>query len=72
VSAGLAAAKRRDRIGDRPAVIVDEKRDVIIAALDGGMSKGTVCCNFEVKSTTLIETLPRVGWTGTHDTKTRT
>ena len=39
VIAGLAAAKRRGRIGGRPAAIVGEKRDAIIAALDGGMSK---------------------------------
>ena len=64
VIAGLAAAKRRGRIGGRPAAIVGEKRDAIIAALNGGMSKAAVCRNFGVKRTTLIETLARIGWTG--------
>ena len=70
VIAGLAAAKRRGRAGGRPVVIVGEKRDAIIAALDGGMSKAAVCRNFGVKRTTLIETLARVGWPGAHDTDT--
>ena len=64
VVAGLAAAKRRGRIGGRPPVIVGEKLDAIIAALDSGMSKAAVCRNFGVKRTTLIETLARVGWPG--------
>lgn len=62
VIAGLAAAKRRGRIGGRPAAIVGEKRDAIIAALNGGMSKAAVCRNFGVKRTTLIDTLARIGW----------
>ena len=70
VIAGLAAAKRRGRVGGRPAAIVGEKRDAIVAALDGGMSKAAVCRNFGVKRTTLIETLARVGWPGAHDTDT--
>jgi DNA invertase Pin-like site-specific DNA recombinase len=62
VVAGLAAAQRRGRVGGRPLVIVGEKLDAIIAALEGGMSKAAVCRNFGVKRTTLIETLARVGW----------
>ncbi len=62
VVAGLAAAKRRGRVGGRPAAIVGEKLDAIVSALDGGMSKAAVCRNFGVKRTTLIETLARVGW----------
>ena len=62
VVAGLAAARRRGRIGGRPQAITGEKLDAIIAALDNGMSKAAVCRNFEVKRTTLIETLARVGW----------
>lgn len=62
VVAGLAAARRRGRIGGRPPSIFGEKLDAIIAALDGGMSKAAVCRNFGVKRTTLIETLARVGW----------
>ncbi len=62
IVAGLAAAKRRGRIGGRPPVIVGEKLDVIIAALNNGMSKAAVCRNFGVSRTTLIDTLTRVGW----------
>lgn len=62
VVAGLAAAKRRGRIGGRPLAIVGEKLDAILAALRGGMSKAAVCRNFGVKRTTLIETLARIGW----------
>jgi len=70
VIAGLAAAKRRGRVGGRPAAIVGEKREAIIAALNGGMSKAAVCRSFGVKRTTLIETLARVGWPGANDTDT--
>jgi DNA invertase Pin-like site-specific DNA recombinase len=70
VIAGLAAAKRRGRVGGRPAAIIGEKREAIIAALNGGMSKAAVCGNFGVKRTTLIETLARVGWPGANDTDT--
>ena len=62
VVAGLAAAKRRGRIGGRPLVIVGEKLDTIIGALEAGMSKAAVCRSFGVKRTTLIETLARIGW----------
>jgi DNA invertase Pin-like site-specific DNA recombinase len=62
VIAGLAAAKRRGRRGGRPLAITGEKLDAILAALDGAMSKAAVCRNFEVKRTTLIETLARIGW----------
>ena len=64
VAAGLAAAKRRGRIGGRPQAITGEKLNTITAALDAGMSKAAVCRNFGVKRTTLIETLARLGWTG--------
>ena len=62
VVAGLAAAKRRGRIGGRPLAIVGEKLEAITTALQGGMSKAAVCRNFGVKRTTLIETLARIGW----------
>lgn len=62
--AGLTAAKRRGRVGGRPRAITGEKPDAILAALDGGMSKAAVCRNFNVKRTTLIETLARAGWRG--------
>ena len=62
VVAGLAAAKRRGRVGGRPPVLIGEKLEAIIAALDDGMSKAAVCRNFGVKRSTLIDTLARVGW----------
>jgi DNA invertase Pin-like site-specific DNA recombinase len=62
VVAGLAAAKRRGRMGGRPPAIVGEKLDAILGALAGGMSKAAACRNFGVKRTTLIETLARLGW----------
>lgn len=62
VVAGLAAAKRRGRVGGRPLAIAGEKLETVIAALEGGMSKAAVCRNFGVKRTTLIETLARLGW----------
>jgi DNA invertase Pin-like site-specific DNA recombinase len=70
VMAGLAAARRRGRVGGRPAAISGEKLDAVLAALNGGMSKAAVCRNFGVKRTTLIETLARLGepdLTGTTD-----
>ena len=70
VLAGLAAARRRGRVGGRPAAISGEKLDAVLAALNGGMSKAAVCRNFGVKRTTLIETLARLGepdLTGTTD-----
>lgn len=65
VIAGLAAAKRRGRIGGRPPAIAGEKLEAVIAALEAGMSKAAVCRNFGVKRTTLIETLARLGWPNT-------
>ena len=62
VNAGLEAARRRGRIGGRPPVISKEKLDAIISSLDSGMSKAAVCRTFDVKRTTLIETLARIGW----------
>jgi DNA invertase Pin-like site-specific DNA recombinase len=68
VVAGLAAARRRGRVGGRPAAISGEKLDAVLAALKGGMSKAAVCRNFGVKRTTLLETLARIG--GPHLTAT--
>ena len=59
VLAGLAAAKKRGRVGGRPVAIPPEKLELIVATLDGGMSKAAVCRNFAVKRTTLVETLAR-------------
>ena len=63
VVAGLAAARRRGRVGGRPPAITGEKLDAIVAALKTGMSKAAVCRNFGVKRTTLIETLARLNKT---------
>ena len=64
VVAGLASARRRGRIGGRPQAITGEKLDAIMTALNSGMSKAAVCRNFNVKRTTLIETLTRSDWRG--------
>jgi DNA invertase Pin-like site-specific DNA recombinase len=64
VMAGLAA-RRRGRKGGRPPALDPEKVEQIIAALDGGASKASVCRTFKVPRSTLIDTLNRVGWTGT-------
>ena len=61
VTAGLAAARCRGRIGGRPPVISSEKLVAIVESLRGGMSKAAVCRTFGVKRTTLIETLRRIG-----------
>src|SRR4051812_7989403 len=60
----LAAARRRGRKGGRPPAIDPEKVDQIIAALESGASKASVCRTFQVPRSTLIDTLKRVGWTG--------
>ena len=60
VSAGLEAAKQRGRIGGRPRTITGEKLEAILTALKGGMSKAAVCRNFNVKRSTLIDTLGRL------------
>ncbi len=64
VNAGLAAARRRGRKGGRPPSIDAERIDQIIAALDGGASKASVCRSFKVPRSTLIDMLKRTGWAG--------
>ena len=64
VIAGLAAARRRGRKGGRPPALDPEKVEQIVAALEGGASKASVCRTFRVPRSTLIDTLARVGWTG--------
>ncbi len=64
VNAGLAAARRRGRKGGRPPTIDAEKIDQILAALDGGASKASVCRSFKVPRSTLIDMLKRTGWAG--------
>lgn len=64
VTAGLQAARRRGRRGGRPLAIDQEKIDQIIAALEGGATKASVCRTFSIPRSTLVDTLARVGWTG--------
>ena len=64
VNAGLAAAKRRGRIGGRPRSLGDEQIEQIVAALDGGASKASVCRTFKVPRSTLLNNLDRIGWKG--------
>ncbi|EJV3518536.1 recombinase family protein [Escherichia coli] len=64
VNAGLAAALRRGRKGGRPPAIDAEKVDQILAALEGGASKASVCRAFSVPRSTLTDTLRRIGWAG--------
>ncbi len=64
VNAGLAAARRRGRRGGRPLAISQEKITVIMESLRKGMSKSAVCRTFDVKRSTLIDTLARMGWKG--------
>lgn len=64
VSAGLAAARRRGRKGGRPPVIDAERMEQIVAALNGGASKASVCRTFNVPRSTLVDTLERIGWVG--------
>ena len=64
VNAGLAAARRRGRKGGRPPSIDAEKIDQILAALEAGTSKASICRSFKVPRSTLIDTLKRTGWTG--------
>lgn len=59
VIAGLAAAKRRGRRGGRPQAIDDEKLQQIIAALESGASKASVCRAFGVARSTLGGALGR-------------
>ena len=65
VKAGLAAARRRGRRGGRPVAIDTEKMAAVVAALDGGATKASVCRTFAVKRSTLIDTLTRIGWSAT-------
>jgi len=48
VLAGLAAARRRGRKGGRPPSLDGEKVEQIVAALEGGASKASVCRTFRV------------------------
>ena len=62
VNAGLESARRRGRRGGRPKVLDQEKIDHIIESLNDGISKAAICRNFNVKRSTLIDTLNRIGY----------
>jgi len=55
-----ASGAKDDHIGGRPRAIPQEKMDVILEALNNGMSKAAVCRTFEVKQSTLIDSLNRI------------
>lgn len=63
VNAGLAAAARRGKHGGRPRAVEGEKLEQVVSALDNGASKAAVCRTFNLKRSTLIDTLKRAGWT---------
>ena len=64
MTAGLEAARRRGRKGGRPPSLGSGQGELIVAALDGGASKASVCRTFKVPRSTLVCTLERIGWTG--------
>lgn len=64
VQAGLAAARRRGRRGGRPTTVQPEKLEAVMAALNGGASKASICRTFGIARSTLIDTLKRAGWNG--------
>lgn len=59
VIAGLAAARRRGRIGGRPRSISEEKMEAILEDLKAGSSKLAICRNFGIKRSTLYDALNR-------------
>lgn len=60
VNAGLESARKRGRVGGRPRAISEEKLNAILEALNNGKSKAEICRTFDVKRSTLIDTLNRV------------
>lgn len=60
VNAGLESARKRGRIGGRPKAIEQETLDAICVALEEGKSKSEISRIFNVKRTTLIDTLNRM------------
>ncbi|HEX6013174.1 MAG TPA: recombinase family protein [Geminicoccaceae bacterium] len=62
VLAGLAAARRRGRMGGRPRLIDQEKLEAMIRALEAGATKASLCRTFNVRRSTLNDALARSGW----------
>jgi DNA invertase Pin-like site-specific DNA recombinase len=67
VNAGLAAAARRGKHGGRPRAVEGEKLEQVVTALKSGASKASICRTFNLKRSTLIDTLRRVGWAGQNE-----
>jgi DNA invertase Pin-like site-specific DNA recombinase len=59
IRAGLEAARRQGKRGGRPQAISPEKLEAILAALQAGASKASLCRTFGVKRTTLYDALAR-------------
>ena len=59
VIAGLEAAKRRGKKGGRPSIITKEKMEEVLDALMAGKSKASICRNFDIKRSTLYDSLKR-------------
>ncbi len=59
VNAGLAAARKRGRVGGRPRAITDEKMELIVDALAQGRSKAEVARAFGVNRATLHREMVR-------------
>ena len=57
--AGLAAAKKRGRVGGRPRAISDERIELIVDALAQGRSKAEVARAFGVNRATLHREIVR-------------
>ena len=64
VNAGLAAARKRGRVGGRPRALTDEKMGLIADALAQGRSKAEVARAFGVSRATLHREMVRRGETG--------
>lgn len=60
IMAGLSAAKKRGKRGGRPKAISEEKIQAINEALKSGTSKAAICRTFNVKRTTLYDTLRKI------------
>ncbi len=61
ILAGLEAAKKRGRIGGRPRKIDMEKLSMIRDLLKNGKSKAEICRTFNIRRSTLNDSLNRMG-----------
>jgi hypothetical protein len=49
-------------MGGRPRLIDQEKLETMIRALEAGAAKASLCRTFNVRRSTLNDTLARSGW----------